>query len=156
MHFKPYSVDGFKYFLDIFFGGFMIRGSISFASIVIVSALIISGCTTAPPQPAPTPTAMPNSFIVLVNVTMNLIIPYTGQSYTLTAHALGGNPPYSYYWNFGDGTTATGNPVTHVYHGSIRYAKPCYIANVTVSDSSHKTAIASVKLKGFGGFWCLL
>src|SRR5438445_7374315 len=38
-----------------------------------------------------------------------------GSSGTFTATVSGGTPSYTYSWNFGDGSTASGNPVNHVY-----------------------------------------
>ena len=52
----------------------------------------------------------------------------------------GGTAPYTYSWNFGDGTTATGslNP-SHIY------ANPgSYTASVTVTDANKLTSTGSV------------
>jgi parallel beta-helix repeat protein len=45
--------------------------------------------------------------------------------------AQGGINPYNYAWNFGDGTNATGQQVTHSYAG-----KGSFFATLTVRDSS--------------------
>src|SRR5439155_1239301 len=41
--------------------------------------------------------------------------PMTGQTVTFTASASGGTSPYSFNWNFGDGTSGTGSVVNHAY-----------------------------------------
>ncbi|WP_118952674.1 PKD domain-containing protein, partial [Taibaiella helva] len=38
-----------------------------------------------------------------------------GGSFTFTANTPAGTPGITYSWNFGDGNTATGSPVTHTY-----------------------------------------
>jgi len=78
-------------------------------------------------------------------------VPDTGERYVLTASVAGGASPYSYSWSFGDGSTGTGNPVTHTYPGFVSTAKGCYSATVTVTDSKGLTGSASVDLNGFGG-----
>src|SRR5256712_3135338 len=41
--------------------------------------------------------------------------PTTGQQVTFTASASGGTSPYSFNWNFGDGSTGAGSSVNHTY-----------------------------------------
>ncbi len=55
-----------------------------------------------------------------------------------SAFALGGAPPYSYAWTFGDGSAGTGSSPQHTYNitGS-------YVAQVVVTDASGATASAS-------------
>ncbi len=56
---------------------------------------------------------------------------YTGDTIRFQGSASGGSGGYSYAWNFGDGTSGTGNPASHVYTktGTID-------AILTVTDSS--------------------
>ena len=61
-----------------------------------------------------------------------------GESVTFTAIASGGASPYSYSWNFGDGTTGTGNPVNHTYN-----APGNYTATLTVTDLNGASAAPS-------------
>jgi PKD domain/Bacterial Ig-like domain (group 3) len=64
--------------------------------------------------------------------------PATGQSVTLTASATEGVSPYTFGWSFGDGSSATGNPTTHVYSGS-----GSYTVTLTVHDSVGQSAAVS-------------
>ena len=56
--------------------------------------------------------------------------PSPGISVTFTATAGGGVPPYSFAWDFGDGTKGSGNPVAHSYS-----VQGTYTVNLTVKDS---------------------
>ena len=64
---------------------------------------------------------------------------------TITLDAAGSSDPdgsiTSYEWDFGDGTTATGQQVTHAYA-----AGGSYTATVTVTDDDGATATASVSI----------
>ena len=51
-----------------------------------------------------------------------------------TCSAAGGNPPYSYHWDFGDGNTATSQNPTHTYTQIGNYRAIC-----TVTDSFSQT-----------------
>ncbi len=64
-----------------------------------------------------------------------------GTALTFTANVTGGVSPYSYSWNFGDGTSGTSNPVTHTYN-----TPGYYTVSVTVTDSIGETASASVTI----------
>src|SRR3989454_1399407 len=64
--------------------------------------------------------------------------PVPGQSVTFTGTASGGSSPYMFNWTFGDGSSATGNPVTHVYSAGRSYA-----VTLTTSDSAGHTASVS-------------
>ena len=45
-------------------------------------------------------------------------IPKQGQPVTFTASATGGTSPYSFIWNFGDGSAGSGSSTTHTYYSS--------------------------------------
>ena len=53
-----------------------------------------------------------------------------------------GQPPYSYFWEFGDGSTAYGSSVNHSYTSAGRY-----LFTLTVTDSANDTCSASGYLR---------
>lgn len=64
-----------------------------------------------------------------------------GVTGTFTTAVSGGVPPYTYYWDFGDGTHGTGADPTHTY------ANPgTYTVTVTVTDSQGRTATQTLTL----------
>src|SRR2546422_1214190 len=65
--------------------------------------------------------------------------PTAGSPASFTATVSGGTTPYSYNWNFGDGTAAgTSNPALHTYS-----IPGNYTVVLTVKDANVKTATAS-------------
>ena len=68
-----------------------------------------------------------------------------------TASPSGGTAPYTYYWVFGDGTTATSNSVAHMYN-----VTGSYEATVFVTDSTGKvsTVTTNVPVTQGGGGGC--
>src|SRR5207249_6044225 len=64
--------------------------------------------------------------------------PVVGQIVTFTATTVDGTAPYTYSWNFGDGTTAAGSSATHAYTSASTYT-----VQVTASDSAAHTATKS-------------
>jgi hypothetical protein len=70
-----------------------------------------------------------------------------GENLTLTASATGGTAPYTFDWNFGDGTTSSGNvnPAIHAYATSGEFQ-----VSVQVTDSQNNTATgtATVTVSG--------
>lgn len=62
-------------------------------------------------------------------------------SAVFTAAVTGGQAPYTYTWNFGDGQTGTGNVTSHTYTTAGNYT-----ATVTVTDNTSATATASVSI----------
>ncbi len=67
--------------------------------------------------------------------------PLTGQTIIFTPSVVGGTPPYTYTWDFGDGVTATGAMATHAYS-----ATGSYTVNLTVTDSATMTSTATTTL----------
>jgi PKD repeat protein len=71
-------------------------------------------------------------------------VPTSGQvplAVNFTGTGTGGTPPYSYSWNFGDGTTSTAQNPSHTYNTAATYT-----ATLTVTDNASKTATASVTI----------
>src|SRR5438445_3136620 len=62
----------------------------------------------------------------------------TGQSISFSASAVGGTAPYSYTWNFGDGSTDIGATPSHTYSSS-----GTFDVTVTVTDFNSQTASTS-------------
>src|SRR5881296_3527804 len=83
--------------------------------------------------PAPPP---PPSFSV--DFTFAPSSPIVGQVVTFTATTVDGTAPYTYSWNFGEGTTAAGSAATHAYTSASTYT-----VQVTASDSAAHTATKS-------------
>src|SRR2546422_130146 len=78
---------------------------------------------TSPPPP------------ISASFTLNPSSPDVGQSISFTASASGGTRPYSYSWNYGDGSTGTGLQSTHIYP-----SVGTYQVTLTVADSQGNTA----------------
>jgi PKD repeat protein len=60
---------------------------------------------------------------------------------TLTASATGGQPPYTYAWDFGDGTNSTLKSPSHTYS-----ATGSFTATVTVSDAGGRSSQVAAQL----------
>src|SRR5437867_2026898 len=75
----------------------------------------------------------------------------TGSPVTFNATISGGAGPFAFYWNFGDGTTGTGNPVTHTFSS---VAGLIVILTVTDGhgDSATASRLVSVQTSGAYGF----
>jgi PKD repeat protein len=64
--------------------------------------------------------------------------PQPNQTITFTASVSGGAPPYSYTWNFGDGSNGTGQMVSHSY-----LKAGTFTASLTVTDPTTHVITAS-------------
>jgi hypothetical protein len=59
------------------------------------------------------------------------------------------NDPLTFSWNFGDGSSGTGNPATHVYNSA-----GTFNVTVTVSDGKKSaTATGSITVRSLAGRW---
>jgi len=64
--------------------------------------------------------------------------PLAAETVTLTASATGGQPGYGYAWQFGDGASASGNPISHLYT-----TPGSYVVILTATDSvGHKATFS--------------
>ncbi len=64
-----------------------------------------------------------------------------GQSVVFTCNATGGLPPYSYSWTFGDGGSATGFSVSHVYVSAGSNTATCSVSDVLSDHASSSVAV---------------
>ena len=67
--------------------------------------------------------------------------PQAGHTTSFSALVNGGAKPYSYTWNFGDGSRGKGQTITHVYPKAGSYS-----TTLTVSDATRQVVIDSVTL----------
>jgi hypothetical protein len=79
--------------------------------------------TIGPPPPPPPP--------LVAGTAQSPTSPYPNHPITFTAAAGGGVPPYSFSWDFGDGSTGSGSVVSHTYASSGGYR-----ITLTVQDSA--------------------
>jgi len=77
---------------------------------------------------------------IQVTATVNRPCGYAPLNVIFDATAVGGLPPYSYAWNFGDGTP--GDTIANPSHSYLAVGD--YTAVVTVTDSAGRTGTASV------------
>jgi hypothetical protein len=66
-------------------------------------------------------------------------------SVTFSLSLTGGSPPFTFSWNFGDGTTSTAANPTHVY-----LVPGSYTASVTVTDSRGRSAMSNLAIQVTG------
>src|SRR5213594_3876311 len=79
-----------------------------------------------------------NPVTLSTSFTLSPTSPVLGTTVAFTATAVGGTLPYSYAWNFGDGSTGSGAITSHSYSSAGQYS-----VTVTVTDSTAKTATSS-------------
>jgi len=77
----------------------------------------------------------PASIPLTIEFNWTPLYPMTGQTAAFIASAVGGVAPYSYSWNFGDGSTGSGRSVAHVYSQGSFSMK--VLLTVTDSASPH-------------------
>jgi PKD repeat protein len=82
--------------------------------------------------------------------TFNPSSPTVGQSVTFTPNVAGGTTPYSYAWNFGDGTSSTSASPSHAYNASGTFTVKLNVtdANNVVAMASHTVTVSLVTTVG--------
>ncbi len=88
----------------------------------------------------------PNPPVEVIAIVTNLGV--VGKSIDFNGSAIFGQPPYTYNWNFGDGSTSTKKSPNHTYEKPGKYEY-----NLTVTDNSGDTASYSdiIEISGGGG-----
>src|SRR5207253_655066 len=85
-----------------------------------------------------------SSQTITVNARLSASISYSPSNplpllpVTFTGSATGGTQPYSYSWDFGDGTTASGQTVSHSY-----LLPGSYVVTLTITDANSQTSTTS-------------
>src|SRR5438128_7779185 len=79
-----------------------------------------------------------NNNALTANISANTNNPQSEQTVLFTASAVGGTAPYTYAWNFGDGSTDVGAAPSHTYSSS-----GIFDVTVTVTDSNSQTTSGS-------------
>jgi PKD domain len=128
-------------------GGFReyrLNYTVTISSTLTVVALTISSSLTDDGGVRQAPLSISPS--VPSTPTLPLIANFTFAKSTNTtiiyaAIVCGGSPPYSYHWDFGDGTTGTGGEVSHTYTTSSTYT-----VTLTVTDANGASFKSSQQL----------
>jgi len=121
-----------------------VRGLLAFALIIGFTACDKESPVAPGLPPASTQAAGPLAVTIAWSVAppvKSVRIGDNSQSYIFTATVTGGVAPYTFAWQFGDGTPlGTGNPVTHQFHQPWTYQMW-----VTVTDAAGTVARSDVK-----------
>ncbi len=78
------------------------------------------------------------SLFIASGFTLSQTFPVIGEVVTFSPEARGGNPPYTFAWNFGDGSTDTGAPVTHAYKSA-----GAFVVLLAVLDSAGQSSTST-------------
>ena len=137
--------------------------------IVLLLAALSAGCAGSPTQAEGTVTITETTTTTTTTVPTTTVIPpliagaigtsppgtglawATVYTFVFVTAPSGGVPPYTYLWDFGDGSAnGSGNAPTHMYENT-----GVFTARVTVSDSNGKSATTStaVAIRNVTGRW---
>ncbi len=116
--------------------------SVGTSPMAVAYAALISGPKVSQSSIATPTLADPPSLLASFTVSASAV---QGLPVTFNAVAVWcGSPPYGVRWNFGDGTSATTNPVTHTYNSTGSFP-----VMLTVVDSNGTTSISTQTLNVF-------
>lgn len=73
-----------------------------------------------------------------------------GTSVSFTCAAAGGEPPYTYSWNFGDGSTGSGESATHTYSTAGTMDVICTVTDSFSTEATGPTAVTVTSSSGTG------
>lgn len=83
---------------------------------------------------------------LVVSFTLTPTLPVAGETVSFTGSATGGTTPYSYGWNFGDGSTGAGATVSHAFASAGSY-RVTFIASDSAGHSLGVTKSVDVTPK---------
>ena len=79
--------------------------------------------------------------LLAVKVSLNTASGPEPLTVNLSAHVLGGRPPYSYSWNLGDGTVSTFRNVTHVYNNLGTFVVKLQVSDLVGSTDQDTSSV---------------
>lgn len=103
--------------------------------------LMIYGGSTTGAFPYSSETWSWSSVPMTVSASATPLLTDAGDNVTFSSVVHSGNSPYTYAWNFGDGTTSTASAPVHVYA-----SQGTYPVSLTVSDATGFTASATLSV----------
>lgn len=92
----------------------------------------------------------PNPPLSLFEAEAEKNLAMTGETiqFNSTVEPFTGQPPYTYLWDFGDGTTSTERNPTHVYDAAKTYTYTC---TITDADDATDSMTGTIKIQGSSG-----
>ena len=89
---------------------------------------------------------------LIVSATAGSNVVDVGQQASFTCAPVGGLPPYTYSWTFGDGTTGVGASLSHIYSSSGTMTVGCTVTDTlgtTATDHTDVTVVTDPSITAF-------